>query len=133
MTHLSTSEINGQAGVRMPTGLKVLTGAGAILCAAHRGRNYNMHGHTWEITAWWLASPDAVERQETLISYLSEYDHAPLPDAMTTAEGMAQRIMEDLGCVKVEISRPLERLYAVVEMTHPTPDSRTTDGEASYG
>jgi len=95
--------------------MKVMTGAGAILCAAHRDRGGNMHGHTWEVTAWWADKPDALAKQAALTEYLAFFDHSILADSVAWAEDMAQRIMEDLGCAKVEISRPLERLYAVVE------------------
>lgn len=95
--------------------MKVLTGAGAILSAAHRDRNGHLHGHTWEVTAWWAGKPDAVERQKALNDFLWVFDHEALPNSLALAEDLAAHIMEELGCVRVEISRPLERLYAIVE------------------
>lgn len=89
-----------------------LTGAGAILCAAHRSREGIMHGHTWEIIAWWTGKPDAVEKQKDLVSYLQFFDHSILADSVAWGEDLAARIAEDLGCDMVEVKRPLERIYA---------------------
>lgn len=99
----------------MPTGLKVSTGVGAVLCAAHRDRDGSMHGHTWEITAWWTGTPDAREKQATLNLYLSSFDHGFLPDGLAWGEHLAARIASDLGCERVDVERPLERIYARVE------------------
>lgn len=98
--------------------LKVLTGVSAILSAAHRSRDGNMHGHTWEITCWWAGCPDAVERQAALTKYLSIFDHTVLADNCAWGEKLGEAILHGLGCVKVEVSRPLERIYAVVETTY---------------
>lgn len=95
--------------------MKILTGAGAILSAAHRSKDGQMHGHTWEITAWWRDQPDAVEKQRELNEYLSVFDHTVLADGVAWAESLAKSIVFGMGCARVEISRPGERLYAVVE------------------
>jgi len=95
--------------------MKVLTGVSAILCAAHRSRDGNMHGHTWEITCWWDDVPDAVEKQAELNHYLKIFDHTVLADNNAWAEALGKCIILGMGCVKVEIARPLERIYAVIE------------------
>ena len=100
----------------MPTALKVSTGVGAVLCAAHRDRDGRMHGHTWEITAWWKGAPNAREKQAMLSLYLSSFDHGFLPDNLAWGEHLATRIAQDLGCSQVDVSRPLERIYARVEV-----------------
>lgn len=105
----------GQADAPTPTGLKVLTGAGSIISAAHRNRDGQLHGHTWEVTAWWQAGPCAVERQQTLASYLSIFDHQVLGDEIAWGEALAVSILHGLDCVKVEVARPLERIYAIAE------------------
>ena len=115
MTQDLTSEIAGLAGKPMPIGLRVFTGASAILCAAHRSAEGVMHGHTWEVTCWWEDSPDAVQKQIELNKYLSIFDHAVLADGIAWAEKLAETIIHGMNCKKVEISRPLERLYAVAE------------------
>ncbi len=117
MTHHLTSETSGPGAGPMLTDLKVLTGAGAILSAAHRSRNGQMHGHTWEVTAWWTGDPDATERQQALSKYLSIFDHQVLADGVAWAESLAKAILIGMDCERVEISRPLERLYAVAERT----------------
>lgn len=115
MTQPSTSEIAGQAVAPMPIGLSVSTGVGAVLSAAHRDRDGSMHGHTWEIVAWWTGRPDAIEKQAELVKYLSIFDHSVLADGVAWGEKLAEAIMHGLGCVKVDVNRPLERIYATVE------------------
>lgn len=94
--------------------MKVLTGARAILSAAHRSREGQLHGHTWEIVAWWEGLPDAVEKQKELTNYLRVFDHSVLADGIAWGEKLAETICAGLDCVKVEINRPLEGIYAVV-------------------
>lgn len=95
----------------------MLTGAGAVFCAAHRSREGVMHGHTWEVIGWWTGRPDATAKQAELVKYLSFFDHSILADSMAWAEDLVDRIAKDLGCASVEIRRPLERLYAKKEPT----------------
>lgn len=95
--------------------VKVLTGAGSFFCAAHKDAEGNLHGHTWEVTAWWSGTPDAVERQAALTAALKEFDHTVLDNGMAWGEKLGQALIRKLDCQKVEISRPLERLYAVIE------------------
>lgn len=90
----------------------MLTGAGAILCASHIGRDGQAHGHTWEITAWWTGSFDALERQAALGAWLRPYDHHLLPEGLRLAEEIAAAVGNELHCERVEVRRPLERLYA---------------------
>lgn len=115
MTQHSTSVIGGQDEKPTPINLKVLTGATAILCAAHRSREGVMHGHTWEITAWWTGMPDATVKQDDLNKYLSVFDHAVLADGLAWAEKLGEAILIGMGCERVEVRRPLERLSAIVE------------------
>lgn len=91
---------------------EILTGAGAIFCAAHHSRDGVLHGHTWEVVGWWTGQPDALKKQAELSGYLHAFDHSLLADSIAWAEDLAAQIAEDLGCVSVEIRRPLERLYA---------------------
>lgn len=100
----------------MPTGLRILTGAEAVLSAAHRSRDGQMHGHTWVIRAWWTGEPDATETQTALRSYLSVFDHTVLADGVAWAEHLGRAILIGMQCVRVEVSRPAEGLYAVVEV-----------------
>jgi len=97
------------------TNLKVLTGVSSIVSAAHRSRDGNMHGHTWEVIAWWEGSPDAVEKKAELAKYLSIFDHTVLGDDVAWGEALGKAIVMGLGCAKAEIRRPLEGIFASVE------------------
>lgn len=104
-------------GLHNMTDIIARTGVSAILCAAHRSRDGVMHGHTWEVTCWWNDCPDAVTKQAELQKYLSVFDHTVLADGIAWGEKLGEAIMRGMGCVRVEVSRPLERIFAVVERT----------------
>ena len=53
-------------------------------------------------------------KQAELSSYLSFFDHSLLAESVSLAEDLALRIMEDMGCARVDIRRPLERIYVSV-------------------
>lgn len=98
--------------------MAVLTGVGGVLCAAHKPKDGGpMHGHTWEVIVW-LPRCDAVVAQATLNTFLSCYDHAVLPDRLTQGEDLAEYIGVNLApieghkAVRVQVNRPLERIYA---------------------
>lgn len=97
--------------------VRTMTGVSAILSAAHRSREGVMHGHTWEVTCWWSGCPDAVVKQAELIKYLSIFDHTILADGVAWGETLAEAILHGMKCERVEVSRPLERIYAVAERT----------------
>lgn len=58
-----------------------------------------------------------------LRSYLSRFDHSVLPDELAWGEAFGAQIVADLGCVKVEIERPLEGIFATVEALTTTQRS----------
>ena len=91
------------------------TGASAIVSAAHRDTSGNLHGHTWEVTAWWREGEDGVKLQRDLEHYLKVFDHTVLGDDIAWGEALAKSILIGLKCVRVEVRRPLERLYATAE------------------
>ena len=93
---------------------KVLTGVGAVMSAAHRNCDGALHGHTWEITAWFDEGRCAVKLQQELVAYLKVFDHQVLGDELAWGEALGKCLLLGLGCIKVEVSRPLERIYAVV-------------------
>lgn len=93
------------------------TGASAIVSAAHRDTAGNLHGHTWEVTAWWREGEDGVKLQRDLEHYLKVFDHTVLGDDIAWGEALAKSILIGLKCVRVEVRRPLERLYAMAEWT----------------
>ncbi len=94
--------------------MKVLTGAGAILQVAHTGPDGRLHGHTYEVAAWWEGEPCAVEMQGKLQAWLAKFDHQSLPPRMSRAEDIGRQCKMALGCVRVNVNRPLERLYSEV-------------------
>lgn len=95
--------------------MKTMTGVGGIICAAHTDANGRLHGHTWEVIAWWDGRPDAVSCQVKLNEVLSEFDHTRIDDEISWAEEFGSRIISILKCKRVEINRPLERIYAIIE------------------
>lgn len=71
-----------------------------------------MHGHSYEVTAWFPAA-DARPLQAELNRVLKFFDHDELLDELAWGEGLAEEVGNLLpGCIEVEISRPLERIYA---------------------
>jgi 6-pyruvoyl-tetrahydropterin synthase len=95
--------------------MKILTGVSAVLSAAHRDRDGNLHGHTWQVTAWWDDEPDAVQKQKDLKEYLTIFDHHILADNVAWGEYLGKTILIGMDCVRVDVSRPLEGIYALVE------------------
>lgn len=95
----------------------LLTGVGWYFSASHHDRlTGKVHGHSWEVTAWHRCEDenDAVILQENLRGICKTFDHTVLPDGLARAEDMAMAILKlsPPSCVEVQISRPLERLYA---------------------
>lgn len=116
MTQQLISETAGRVGEHTPTSLKVFTGVSAILSAAHRSREGVMHGHTWQVTCWWTGSPDAVEKKRELVKYLSVFDHTVLADDVAWGETLATAILYGMDCQRVDVERPLEGIFARVEL-----------------
>lgn len=93
--------------------MTALTGVGGIVSAAHRARDGRLHGHTWEILAWFPAGRNAVDLKAALDSVLAAWDHGELPDALAWGEDLASAIGGALaGCVQVDVARPAERIFA---------------------
>lgn len=116
MTQNSTSAVpRGLVELPTQTALKILTGAKSVICAAHRSKDGNLHGHTWTVRAWWRGNPCAVTKQAELTKYLSIFDHTVLGDDEAWGEALAQSIIWGLTCEKVEVSRDAEGIYASAE------------------
>lgn len=93
--------------------MRSLTGVGAVLCAAHFGPDGRVHGHTWEVTAWFEdAGEDACHLYEKLRCLLCSFDHAILPPKLSRGEDIARFVGENLDCHQVDVSRGAERIYA---------------------
>lgn len=102
----------------------ILTGVEAVLSTAHRSRDGVLHGHTWMVRAWWTGEPDAVQKQADLREYLAVFDHTVLADGIAWAEHLGRAILHGMECERVEVSRPLEGLYALIERTPSKQEAR---------
>lgn len=89
-----------------------LTGVGGVLSASHQSPEGVLHGHSYEIWAW-FPQQDARALQKRLEEVLRALDHTHLPDELAWGEALAEHIGAQLeGCVEVEVRRPLERIAA---------------------
>jgi len=93
-----------------------LTGVSGVISAAHYSRDGVLHGHTWQVVVWFHANGDitldAERRKRMLAEYLSRFDHSILPDELAWGEDLAERIGLDTRAAAVDVSRPLEGIYA---------------------
>ena len=80
----------------------------------HYSREGALHGHTWHITAWWPFQSEigAEQRRQELVGYIQVFDHSILPDAIAWGEDLAEQIGLGLDACAVDVSRPLEGIYA---------------------
>lgn len=107
--------------------LVALTGVGAVLTASHRPPHSigDIHEHRWEIIAWIRDyNHDALIAQHTLTEFLAPLQGQLLPDAWSRGEALARAVWEEMNapcwrdgsrpayCVRVNIGRPAELLYA---------------------
>lgn len=89
------------------------TGVGGIFSASHDTPEGVLHGHSYEVWAWFPAGEDARDLQARLIEVLAELDHSHLPDELAWGEALAEHIAGRLpGAIEVEVRRPLERIGA---------------------
>lgn len=100
-----------------------LTGARAILKADHRDQiTGEVHGHEWEITAWWRWTGTSAEiRKHQLNETIKGLQGKCLPDRIAWGENLARHIADNMengwsigdpDCVLVEIVRHKEGLLA---------------------
>jgi hypothetical protein len=97
------TEIQDQSAPR-----KVLTGVGAFICCAHRDAIGRLHGHTYEIVAWFPECNDASSLQNALHQACADFDHNIIGLGEDLARDIAARLP---GAVRIDISRPSERIY----------------------
>ena len=91
-----------------------LTGVGGIFSAAHQPpEGGDVHGHSYEVIAWFAAGEDARVLQARLAAVLEPLDHRVLAANWRRARRSPSMIGRNLaGCRQVDVSRPLERIYA---------------------
>lgn len=94
--------------------IKKHTGVGGYFSAAHTDKETGkLHGHTWEVVAWFVSEKNANKLKEQLNYALLSFDHSCLPDGMAWGEDIAEYIIDCLpGCVEVTVSRNSERIFA---------------------
>lgn len=99
------------------SGVSTMTGVGSYFCAAHRDRDTGqLHGHTWDVVAWFKTSKNAVTLQAELKAALQQFDHAELPEELAWGEAIGIKIIRLLNdCIEVEVRRESERIYAKVK------------------
>jgi len=92
----------------------ILTGVGAVFSASHKSPEGEMHGHSYEVIAWFrnVNRADARCFKAALQSVVSLWDHKVLPEDMSWGEDIARAVGCLANCVEVEVRRPLERFYA---------------------
>ena len=90
------------------------TGVGGVFSAAHQSpEGGDVHGHSYEVVAWFDSGEDARVLQARLAEILKPLDHTVLRAEMASGEAIAKHIGRGLeGCREVEVGRPLERIYA---------------------
>ena len=89
-----------------------LTGVGGIFSASHNSPEGVLHGHSYEVWAWFPQS-DARDLQERLNEVLAALDHSHLSEELAWGEALAEHLARQLpNCLEVEVRRPLERIGA---------------------
>ena len=91
-------------------------GVREVISIAHRPRGGGpLHGHSYEVTAWFDGGQDAVPLKARLKAVVDELDHTELGDDLTRAEDIGAWIGARLpGCKIVDVNRPLEGFFACV-------------------
>ena len=92
----------------------VLTGVSGHFSAAHKSTDGVLHGHTWQVLAWFKTpgKVDAACYKASLDALLRSWDHGELPDHLSWAEDIAAAVGKLVNCVEVVVSRPLEGYHA---------------------
>jgi 6-pyruvoyl-tetrahydropterin synthase len=89
-----------------------LTGVGGVFSASHHSPEGVLHGHSYEVWAWFPLA-DARDLQRQLNAVLASLDHSHLDDELAWGEALAEHIAGQLPeCLEVEVRRPLERIGA---------------------
>jgi 6-pyruvoyl-tetrahydropterin synthase len=101
---------------------RILTGVTSHFSAAHyapplpgsKAQRGEMHGHTWQVTAWFENEGKADARlfKCALEQVLKLWDHKVLPDELAWGEDIARAVGTLNNCVQVDVSRPMEGFHA---------------------
>jgi hypothetical protein len=106
------------------------TGVSGVFCAAHYPRGEtgrpqgNLHGHTWQVIAWFEPHDAEVLRDELALA-LKTIDHKMLPPHLAWGEDLAEWIGTGKAgpfssrCLEVRVERALEHIYGDWRAPHP--------------
>lgn len=93
-----------------------MTGVSGVISAAHYSRDGKLHGHTWQVVVWYHANGDVIlnadRKKQLLAQYLARFDHSVIDDQYAWGEDLAEKIGTDLRAAAVDVSRPLEGIFA---------------------
>jgi hypothetical protein len=91
----------------------VLSWAETYLCAAHKGDDGVMHGHTWRVRAYWnYTGQSAVDTKAALVAACRWFDHGVLPDRLRRAEDLAAHLGLHMGAQRIDVWREPEGMGA---------------------
>lgn len=90
--------------------MRILLGVKEVIGVAHHPKGGGpLHGHTYEVVAWFGPGHDMVALKRQLRAVLDELDHTTLPDDLTLSEEIGAWVMKRLpGCRVAEANRPSE-------------------------
>lgn len=89
------------------------TGVGTVISVGHNSPEGVPHGHSYEVVAWFPRFSDARKLLTELEVVTRPMCHTFLSDDLRFGEDIAEHIGKQIaGCVAVDVSRPLERIYA---------------------
>lgn len=82
--------------------------------AAHRSPEGEMHGHSFQVTAWFTNDDrrDIRCMKAALDTMVSQWDHKELSADLSWGEDIARAVGTLANCVEVLVSRPLEGFHA---------------------
>lgn len=91
----------------------ILQWADSFFCAAHKGRDGRLHGHTWRVRAYWPDDgTDMAVRKEHLRIAIEFLDHQFLAEGHDLAEHLAADLGATLHACRLDVWREQEGLGA---------------------
>lgn len=92
----------------------VLSWADTHICAAHKGDDGVMHGHTWRVRAFWKYTGASVVELKSVLDHVCfvSFDHQELPDHLRRAEDIAACIGGLVEAARVDVWREPEGMGA---------------------
>ena len=96
----------------------IRSGAGTVqwaqhfICAAHLDSSGALHGHTWNVRAYWSQIIDATDRKAQIVQACALRCHGVLDTEVSSAEGLAEQIGIEVSADRVDVWREAEGLGA---------------------